>query len=178
MLLKWIFDLFRVLNSNKNEGEIAAGFSFGIMLAIVPGGNLLWIGLFIIGFFTRLNLLTAFVTMGLGKLLTVFIDPLLDSAGFYILNIKALKGFFTMLYNLPLVPYTAFNNSIVMGGLVVSVILAVPLWIVSRKLIVLYRKNVRDRIKNSRFGKFIMKLPLAGKLSGLISKYNTLRGRS
>lgn len=177
MLLKWIFDLFRVLNSNKNEGEIAAGFSFGIMLALIPGGNLLWVGLFVIGFFTRLNLLTAFVTMGLGKLLAVLIDPFLDSAGFYILNIKALGGIFTWLYNLPIVPYTAFNNSVVMGGFVVSIILAVPLFILFKKVIVLYREKVRDRIKNSRFGKYVLKLPVVGKLSGLVSRYNTLTGR-
>ncbi len=177
MLLKWIFDLFKVLNSNKNEGEIAAGFSFGVMLALIPGGNLLWLFLFIIGFFTRLNLLTAFVTLGLGKLIAGFLDPFLDTVGFYILNINAFKSFFTWLYNLPVVPYTAFNNSIVMGGFAVSILLAFPLWFLFRKAVILYRAKVRDRIKNSRFGRAVMKLPVVGKLSGLVRTYNTLRGR-
>ena len=177
MFLKLIFDLFKVLNSNKNEGEIAAGFSFGVMLALIPGGNLLWITLFVIGFFTRLNLLTAFVTLGLGKLVIGFIDPFLDTAGFYILNINAFKGFFTWLYNLPVVPYTAFNNSLVMGGFAVSLLLAFPLWFLFRKAVILYRAKVRDRIKNSRFGKAVMKLPVVGKLSSLVSTYNSLRER-
>ncbi len=178
MLLKWIFDLIKVLNSNKNEGEIAAGFSFGIMLALIPGGNLLWAAVFIIGFFTRLNLLTAFLTMGIAKTAAALADPVLDVIGYAVLNVKAFAPFFTRLYNLPVFPLTKFNNTIVMGGFIVSVAAAVPLWFLFRIIVVAYRERIRDRIRNSRLGKYILKLPVAGKISGLVSKYNTITGRS
>lgn len=177
MLLKWILNLFKVLNSNKDPGEIAAGFSFGIMLVLIPGGNLLWAALFILGFFTRLNLMTAFVFLGLGKLIVPLIDPFLDNIGFYILTLNWLNHFFTKLYSLPLIPFTAFNNTIVMGGFITAVVLALPLWFLFRSFIILYRKNIRDKLKNTKFARYIMKLPIAGKISGMVSKYRKITGK-
>ncbi len=177
MLLKWIFNLFKVLNSNKNPGEIAAGFSFGLMLVLIPGGNLLWAVLLVLGFFTRLNLMTAFVFLGLGKIIVPLIDPLLDSFGFYILTLNQLRHVFTELYSIPLVPFTAFNNTVVMGGFVSGVILALPMWFLFRSFVILYRQNVRDKLKKTKFVRHITKLPLAGKISGMVKTYRKVTGK-
>ncbi len=177
MILKWLFTLLKIVNSNKNTGEIAAGFSFGIMLTLIPGGNLLWVVLFVIGFFTRLNLMAAFLTLGMGKLLVPFVDPLLDTIGYMVLTNNGLRPLFTALYNIPLVPLTAFNNSIVMGGFVLSLVLAFPLWLLFKKITILYRKQIRDRLRNTKFIRHILKLPFAGKIGVLIGKYRALTGK-
>jgi len=177
MILKLLFNLLKVLNSNKNPGEIAAGFSFGIMLSLIPGGNLLWITLFIIGFFTRVNLMTAFLTLGVGKLFVPLIDPLLDNIGYFILNIPALRSFFTFLFNLPVVPLTSYNNTIVMGGFMTSLVLAFPLYLTFRSFITAYRVHIRDKIRNTKFARHLLKLPVVGKLGLLAGKYRTFTGR-
>ncbi len=177
MIIKLIMDFFRVLNSNKKEGEVAAGFAFGIMLALIPGNNLLWISIFIIGFFTRLNLAAALMTLAAGKLLTPAFDPFLDSIGYWILNTSTLNPAFTYLYNLPLVPYTAFNNSVVMGGLAVSAAAFYPLWLLFRRLVRMYRSGVKERIRNSRIGRYILKLPIVVRISGWIGKYRKITGK-
>ncbi len=177
MILKWLFDLLRVLNSNKHTGEVAAGFSFGIMLTLIPGGNLLWALLFVIGFFTRLNLMTAFLTLGLGKLIVPLVDPLLDAAGYLILTNSSLRPLFTALHAIPLIPLTDFNNTIVMGGFVISLILAFPLWILFKQIISLYRTAVRDRLRSTKLVRHVLKLPAAGKIALLVRKYRSFTGR-
>ena len=69
------------LNANTRPGEIAAGAAFGLLLALLPGGNLLWFALFVLTFFLKLNMAMQFVVLGLLRLIAPLVDPALDSPG-------------------------------------------------------------------------------------------------
>ena len=53
MFIKKIARLIVALNSNVSRGQIAAGMATGLLLALVPSGNLLWIALFFVSFILR-----------------------------------------------------------------------------------------------------------------------------
>jgi hypothetical protein len=42
-MIRGIAYLVVALNANTRPGEIAAGAACGVLLALIPGGNLLWI---------------------------------------------------------------------------------------------------------------------------------------
>jgi len=60
-----------------------------------------------------------------------------------------LQPLWTALYNLPVVPLTNFNNTIVLGSLVFAAILWLPLFFASRWGVVRYRATVAERVKRS-----------------------------
>lgn len=170
MILRGIVRMFVVLNSNKGEGEIALGIAFGFLLALVPAGNLLWPLLFVLTLFARANLAVELLFLGLFKLVVPLADPLLDRLGLALLTAPALYDPLTALYNVPVVPFTRFNNSLVAGGLVAGLLLLVPVFFGSRALVGLYRTGVKQRIEESRLFKAIKKLPLVSRITTMAAE--------
>ena len=163
-MLSLIAKLVAALNANSRPAEVAAAGAFGILLALVPGGNLLWFTLLLIVFFLKVHLATALLVMGLGKLVLPLADPLLSRLGLLILQQEALIPLFTRLINTPVVPFTSFNNSLVMGGLAAGIVLWIPLFLLLRPLIGLYRNAVRPKIAESRLVKAFVRYPLINKI--------------
>jgi uncharacterized protein (TIGR03546 family) len=89
------------------------------------------------------------------EILSFALDPLFDSLGYYILNINSLNGFYTYLYNLPVVPFTKFNNTVVMGSLVTGIILIIPNMIIAKKLLVYYRTHLREKVSKWKIVKIL-----------------------
>jgi uncharacterized protein (TIGR03546 family) len=95
----------------------------------------------------RVNLTSALIACTLFSIIGFAADPLLDKVGYiFLINIKVLKPFYTWLYNLPLVPFTKFNNTVVMGSLIAGILLIVPNGIFAKKMLVYYRENYRDKV--------------------------------
>lgn len=187
MFIQWIAKIFVAINSNTRPREIALGISFAFLLGIMPfllpampPINLLWLLLFFIAFFIKLNQAMFGVFLALFKLLAPLLYPVTSWIGFQILTIPALEGFFTSLNNIPVIPFTYFNSPLVIGGLVVGSALFVPLVLLSSQLLRLYRDKLREKLANSKLVKGFLKIPIIKKLSqvfgGAISFYQGIRG--
>jgi len=100
------------------------------------------------------------------------LDPLFHRIGLAVLTAGALKGLWTALYNMTLFRLEKFNNSIVMGSLLFSVVLFVPLYLISNQIILRYREHVLAWVQKSR----IMQAFKASKLYRLYSTYSEFRG--
>jgi uncharacterized protein (TIGR03546 family) len=160
-LIRAIAKFIQALNGNAKGSQIAAGISWGLLLALVPAGNFFWIVLFLISFFFRHNHGAKLLSMGLIKLASPLIIYRIDEFGMFILrDIEALQPLFTTLYNMPFVPFTRFNNTLVMGGLAGGLLLWVPVFFLFFFLIPLYRNHAAPVIRNSKMVKIIVKFPL------------------
>ncbi|RLD30544.1 MAG: DUF2062 domain-containing protein [Bacteroidetes bacterium] len=173
-MISFIAKLLVALNSNSRPGELASGIAFGLLLALVPAGNLLWLAIFIIVFFIKHNIAALLLSMGLFRIFISVFDPFLDLIGGRFLGIQAFHSFFTNLYNIPLFSYSNFNNTIVMGGFLLGLILWVPVFILFTKLIKIYRKKIAPKVANSKFVKFLKKVPIVSKISTSIQKLSFL----
>ena len=100
------------------------------------------------------------------------LDPVFHSVGAAILSRPELKPLFTQLYNMPIIPLTRFNNSVVMGAGVVAILAAPFVFLLSRILVKKYRKAVVERFKNSKVWKAIQ----ASTLYKWYYKYNEYYG--
>ena len=56
------------------------------------------------------------------------LDPVFHAIGLGLLQAPSLRELWTSMYNTPLVPYTNFNNTIVLGSVVGWLALAVPIF--------------------------------------------------
>jgi len=169
-MITLIAKFLAALNANSRPGEIAAGFACGIMLALIPAGNLLWIVLFIIFFFLKIHLGTMFLTIIIFKLFIGVMDPLIDTLGLLLLQQKSLEPFYIWAVNSPVLPFSRFNNSLVMGGFVSGVILWIPFFFIGRLLVGFYRRGVRDKIASSKLVRFFEKSPILRKLTKAMRK--------
>ncbi|MDR1625445.1 MAG: TIGR03546 family protein [Spirochaetia bacterium] len=170
MPVKWVTKFLAGINANKRPGEIAAGMAFGFLLALQPGWTVAGIAFFALAFMLKINMPALFLSLFLFSLAAPALDVPSDLVGGFILNQPALQGFFTGLYNLPLVPYTRFNDTLVMGGFALGIAAWLPLFFVFRALVGAYRNTLREKIVNSNFFKAFMKFPLVSKISKLIGK--------
>jgi uncharacterized protein (TIGR03546 family) len=168
-MLKPIVKLIVALNGNLKKGQIAAGFSWGVLLGLIPAGNFFWIILFVVSFFFKHHHASKVLVLAIIKLLMAFIAPLLDVLGWEILHIEALQPLFTSLYNMPFVPLTRFNNTLVAGGLVGGLALWLPVFFLISALVPVYRNKAAPKIRDSKLMTAVKKLPLISVLSKAVS---------
>lgn len=175
-MIKAIAKALVALNSNVRKEQIAAGFACGFLLALIPAGNLLWIALFVLTLFFKINYGMQLLTMGVIKLIRLALFPLLDAVGWEVLNVDGLRPAYTFLYNLPIAPLTRFNNTIVAGGLFIGVVAWVPLFFAMRAFISVFRRKIAPKIAESKVYKAFLKVPLVKKLASAISRANEFAG--
>ncbi|MCX7788717.1 MAG: TIGR03546 family protein [Spirochaetes bacterium] len=174
MPLKWIVKVFSVINANRRPGEVAVGMALGFVMALQPGFTFFRALLLGITFLLKVHFPSALLALFLFSFLAPLFDPLLDLVGGFILTIPALSGFWSSLYLLPLFPLTRFYNTVVMGGLVVGLVLSVPIYLLVRLLIQLYRAKIRDAIAELPVVKAILKMPLVVRIGEGLKKIFSL----
>lgn len=153
LLLKQMFALIRLLNSDTGTNQIAAGVACGLILGFAPWLSLQALLVFVCLFLFRIQIGAALTSAFFFAMVAWLFDPLSHQIGAAILEAEALRSTFTALYNMPLVPLTRFYNSVVMGAGVLSIVLAPLVFFASRRLIVAYREKVVARFQASPFWK-------------------------
>lgn len=174
MLITWIAKVVASLNANRRAGEIGAGVSMGLLLALMPAGNLLWLLIFVVTVFLKLNLGMELLVLAILKPIVPLADPWLHGLGLSLLTAEPLFGFFTSLYNLPLLPFTRFNNTVVMGGLLAGVVLWIPVFFLSLLLVRVYRKKIHPRLAESKIVKAFQRVPIVSKLITITKRFQRI----
>jgi len=169
--------LIVALNSNLGKKQIAAGFSWGLLLGLIPAGNIFWIILFVVSFFFKHHHASKLLVIAILKLVFGAVAPLVDIVGWEVLHIEALQPLFTSLYNMPFVPYTRFNNTLVAGGLVTGLILWLPVFVLVLLLIPLYRNTLAPKIRESKFVKSIKGIPAVTMLRKAVASALEVKNR-
>ena len=151
ILLKQIFGLIKLLHSEQATQSIAWGVAMGFILGMTPALSLQTILVFLLLFVFRIQIGAAFLAAFFFKFVAFFLDPVFHNIGAGILEMDALHGLFTTMYNVPILPWTRFYNSIVMGSGVVSIILAPAVYFAAKKGVEKYRVTVVERIRGTKW---------------------------
>jgi uncharacterized protein (TIGR03546 family) len=145
--LKYVQGLFKTLNENTSPNEIAAGVAIGAIIGLIPKGNLLALALWIVVLLFQVNISMATASIVIFAILGHLTDGLTERLGFLLLTgVPFLKGLWTALYNLPVVPFSSFNNTLVMGNFVFGLLLVTPVFFGMRRFVVTYRTRYRERV--------------------------------
>ncbi len=157
LILKQIFALMRLLHSETGEKQIASGIALGVILGFSPFLSLQSLLVIFILLFTRAQIGAAFLSAFFFSFIAYLIDPMAHVFGGLILGSPGLKELWTTLYNMPIVPLTKFNNTVVMGSGIIGLLLAPIAYLSSQVLIQRYRTTVVKRIGETRVAKMIKK---------------------
>jgi uncharacterized protein (TIGR03546 family) len=154
-LLKLIQSLIKTLHSAGTPGQVAAGMALGSALGLTP-----LVSLHNLVVFSLLVLLNVSFGGGmLGWMLFVpigfLLDPLFDRIGLSLLAAPSLRPLWTDFTNTPILPFTEFNNSIVLGSFVSWLALAIPIFFAARYGVAKYRATVGERVRQSKLYKAV-----------------------
>ncbi|MCC2678618.1 MAG: hypothetical protein K0R29_1194 [Pseudobdellovibrio sp.] len=172
ILMRQIIALIRLLHSETGQNQIASGLAFGVFLGFAPFLSLQTLFVLIVVFFFRVQLGAAFLSAFFFKFVAFLLDPVADPIGRALLEQESLRPIWTKMYNVPLLPMTRFNNSIVMGSFMISLILCPILFFAFRSMILKYRVAVVSHVENTKVWKALK----ATKFYDWYQKYNNLYG--
>lgn len=153
LILKQLFNFIKLLNSDTGNISLAMGMTCGFILGMTPVLSLHSLLVFLILFFFRIQIGAAFAAAFFFKFVAYLLDPMFHLLGEWALQLPALQDVYTRLYNIPLVPYTRFNNTIVMGSAILTFTLSPVVFFLSQYFIVKYRQQVVARFSESRVWK-------------------------
>ncbi|MBC7965640.1 MAG: TIGR03546 family protein [Fuerstia sp.] len=148
LILRPLRLLFKALVIESTPTQMSYGLALGVLMGVVPKGNLLAI---VLGFCiaaTRVNLaITACAAVAL-TFASSWFDATFDQVGAYVLNQPSLRGFWEAVYDTPMMPWTDFNNSIVMGSFVCGLLLIWPVHRLSHPVFQKYSEKLARHVRH------------------------------
>lgn len=146
--LQFIGKLIKILHSGASPGQIAGGFILGMILGLTPFLSLHNLLVVLIIILLNVNIAVAIFSFAIFSGFAYLLDPLFHSFGYILLvDLTFLHGFYTWLYNMPVVALTNFNNTVVMGSLISSIILLIPVFFLVKSGVIRYRSTVLQRME-------------------------------
>jgi uncharacterized protein (TIGR03546 family) len=125
-LLRQLLFWRRAMCANDSPRQMAAGIALGLILGLVPKGNLLAILVAATLFATKTSVAAGLITAVCVSLFAPLADPLTHRIGEWLLTYPSLVPLWQRLYRLPLASWTSFNNTVVMGNLLLGMMLGYP----------------------------------------------------
>jgi uncharacterized protein (TIGR03546 family) len=141
----------KVLNSNAEPLEISMGFCLAMIAGLTPFMSLHNMVVLFVVLVLKVNLSAFLLGLGLFSGIAYALDPLFHRIGLAVLTLPSLGNLWTSLYNSTLWRLEHFNNSIVMGSLLASLVLFIPFVLLGNMLIRKYRAHVLQWVMKSRF---------------------------
>ena len=139
MILRYfkpVRDLLRIFSHENSPRQLALAIALGAMIGLLPKGNLIAVGLTVMMFTVRVNLGAGLTTTFIVSLFASSLDPLTHGIGMRVLNHPGCYARIAEWYQLPIVPWTSLNNSVVLGGFALGLVLFYPVYHLSESLFI------------------------------------------
>jgi uncharacterized protein (TIGR03546 family) len=119
-----------------------------MIVGISPTLTLQGIAIWFIILVLDVNLSAALLAFTVFALIAFLADPLFHALGYFLLvDVDALRGFWTWMYNVPIAPLTRFYNTVVMGTFVSGLILFFPVFYGMKRFVIAYRSTIGARVE-------------------------------
>ena len=167
-MLTLLAKLLKALNSDASPGQISLAFVLAMIMGFTPLWSVHNLLVLLLALVLRINLTGFILAFGVFSGLAYAIDPWFIMAGEYLLTHAGLKDFWTSLYVVDAWRVTRFNNTLVMGSLVVSLALTLPVFLLFNFLIRQYRERIFAWVQKSK----LMQILKANKFYKLYNSLN------
>lgn len=157
--------LLKALTTESTPRQMSLGLAFGVLVGLVPKGNLLAVGLATLLAATRVNLAVAAAATVAVSFASIFADRWLDQLGYAVLTLPELQSLWTSLADMPFVPWTDFNNTIVMGSCVSGLVLFWPVHRMSRPVFERFSKSLGERARRWWLARVLLGAEWADRIS-------------
>lgn len=87
------------------------------------------------------------------------LDPIAHKIGEQVLTYQPMAETWAWLYQLPMVPWTRFENTVVMGSLVLALCSAIPVYWLSHLFFATYGESAKRALTQSHFSQWLIGSP-------------------
>ncbi|MEM8946559.1 MAG: TIGR03546 family protein [Planctomycetota bacterium] len=127
-LLRPVRQLAQALTANDSARQIAWGFVLGMMIGLLPKGNLVLVGLTVLLCALRVNKSAGMLAAGIFSIVGFAFDGLAHRIGSIVLLWEPARPVHVWLYEMPLGPWLGLNNTVVVGQLLLALYFAFPVY--------------------------------------------------
>lgn len=168
-MIQNIAKILKILNSDNDPGQISLALCFAMVAGFTPFVSLHNLVIFFLVLILRVNLSTFLLGLAAFSGLAYLLDPIFHRLGLAFLLADSLRGLWTTLYDSTFWRLTRFNNSILLGSVIFSLVLFYPLFLLANLGIRQYRARVLGWVRKTR----IMQAFTASKFYSI---YQTISG--
>ncbi|MDZ4658336.1 MAG: TIGR03546 family protein [Bythopirellula sp.] len=135
-VLRPVRQFAQALVANDSPRQVAWGFVIGMMIGLVPKGNLtaILLGMMLLGL--RVNKPAGLMGIGVFTYLGLFVDAFAHRVGSAFLAWEPLQATHTQLFESAVSPIFGLNNTVVVGQLLIGLYLVYPIYWLSHRFAV------------------------------------------
>jgi uncharacterized protein (TIGR03546 family) len=126
ILLRPLRLVAQALTANDSPRQAGWGFALGMIVGLLPKGTLVAILLAMLWCALRVNKAAGLLAIGVFSYVGWALDDFAHKLGALALTWDPARETFTSLYDMPLGPWLGFNNTVVMGQLLIGLYLFYP----------------------------------------------------
>ena len=164
-MLRRIIKVLKALNSNEAPWQISLGVIFGALLGLTPLFSLHNLVVLFLALLINLNISIMIVSLVAFSLIAYALDPVFHQVGLALLTSPGLESFWIQFFSCPVLLFANLNNTIVMGSLISTLAVSIPLFFLLNVLVVKYRHVYNAFIGKFPVLKFLKVLDVYGKAS-------------
>lgn len=131
------------LLTSSAPGQIAAGFTLGMLIGVMPKSNLIALSLCVVLFSLRCNKGLGLAVAVMFSLVSPLTDPIAHRLGAAMLQTESMQGAYAAAFNMPLGPWVGFNNTVVTGSFLLGLYLAYPVYFALRMLLTVVQSTLQ-----------------------------------
>ena len=150
-MITQIIKFIRVLGSEASPIQISMGLALAMIVGFTPLLSLHNILVIFVLLVFRINLAAFLLALAVFSGFAYLLDPLFHSLGLSLLQNEAMQTTWIDMYNSTFWRVTHFNNTVLFGGLVVSLLAFIPFVVLMNVLIHRYRDHVLVYLQKSKF---------------------------
>jgi uncharacterized protein (TIGR03546 family) len=156
--------LAKAMLLDATPGQLAWGFALGMVIGLIPKGNLIAVSLMTVFCALRINLAAGTAAILIFAWVGMLLDPYAHRVGHYLLTHPSLQATWTALYDMNVVPWTAFNNTVVLGSTVIGLASFLPMYGISRPIFARFAATWAEHVKKYRVVQVIGRGEMADRL--------------
>lgn len=154
-MLRTLARLLAALNSESEPRQISLAVGLAMVMGLTPLASLHNVLVLALALVLRTNLSAFLVGWIVFSGVAYAVDPVSHALGLWLLTAPALEPLWTAMYGSTFWRLTHFNDSIVMGSLVLSLALFVPVLWATERAVVQYRARVLAWVRRTRLATFL-----------------------
>lgn len=155
-LLRLVQKLVSALNSEGTPGQVALGIALGSAFGLTPLVNLHNVAVLVVVALFNVSFPGAMLGWVMFAPAGYLLDPVFDRVGSSLLtSVPDLVPTWTALYNIPIVPLSKYNNTVVLGSLIGWLALSIPIFLFARWGVRKYREHLYERVRQTKVVKAV-----------------------
>jgi uncharacterized protein (TIGR03546 family) len=168
IMLQWLLPparlAARAFIAHASPRQLAGGVAIGMLLGLVPQGNLTALVLAVVLFSFRFHLGAGLASALVFSWLGTFFDPVAHRIGWQILSYGSLQLLYAKVYELPLVPWSGLNNTVVLGQLVLGLYAVYPVYWLTTRCDARWRAPAAEWVRKHRLLHWLLDAQIASRV--------------